>query len=176
MFDFLRPKKLKGSQAGAGAEPAWVSPAWNPPLEPMLALLKQYKAEDFTAPPAIGGGQRTESGAIQMPYTIDTPAQAAFRSVSCEWERYGFDYPAWNNTPQGQRMMAGEEGSIENASKEDIGALLTSMLRGDRFCDGAFAGLCTSGSAWRIMKRVEVLYREQQADTEKSKQPMDPEK
>lgn len=54
--------------------------------------------------------------------------------------------------------MDGEEGSVESASKEEVGALVTAMLRSDRICEGAFAGYCERGMAGRVLRRVEQLW------------------
>ena len=75
--------------------------------------------------------------------------------------REGFDWPTWARTERGTRLMDGEEGSVESASKEEVGALVTAMLRSDRFCEGAFAGYCERGMAGRVLERVEQLWEEE---------------
>lgn len=155
-----RPDPTEQADSGDATKPEGPYKAYNPPFEPMLQLLKTYNLDDFAAPSKWGGGQQMESGAIQMPYVICTPAQDAFREAACSWQRH-IDWMSWGRTEVGESMRSGKQGSIEGASKEDIGALLTAVIRNDRFCEGAFAAFCEEGYGARVLKRIQVLYEEE---------------
>lgn len=158
-------RKAKPAPAPSISSPSLPTPSesrtYSPSFPAMLLLLQRRPPSDYTAPSSWGGGEPTASGAIQMPYSIPTGAQEDFRRACVAWSRDGFNWPAWADTDIGKRLIRGEEGSIEQASVEEIGALCTAMVRSDRFCEGAFAGYCEAGMAGRVLKRVEELWEDE---------------
>ena len=89
MLDLLK-RKLRPDRT---AQPPPISPPLNgrrtqdlpfdPPFGPMLTLLHSRPVSAYLAPSSTGGGNLTASGAIQMPYSIPTPAQEEFRHACC---------------------------------------------------------------------------------------------
>ena len=138
-----------------GQHPKDIDPSFRPPFWPMIDLLKKYKPHDFTQPATVRGGEYYQ-GAIQMPYVIDNPAQDAFRTAAGYWQR-DIDWMKWSDGRTGKWLLSGDANTIERASKEDLGALMTAMCRSDRFCEGSLAGFCERGFVWRILKRVEAI-------------------
>ena len=67
-----------------------------------------------------------------------------------------FDWPAWRETTLGQALMH-EQAAIEHATADDLGRVLTTCVRADRFCDGYLAQAFEAGLILRVVIRAEKL-------------------
>lgn len=52
------------------------------------------------------------------------------------WVRPDFDWPAWAQTPEAERLPNGR-GALEQATVLEVARLLTVVIRSDRFVEGA---------------------------------------
>lgn len=67
-----------------------------------------------------------------------------------------FDWGEWSQSRQ--PLISRGEG-IEDLDLADIGRLITTHIRGDRFCDGHLLEVMRSGQMARILERLSVLRR-----------------
>ena len=47
--------------------------------------------------------------------------------------------------------------AIEDMDRSELAAICTSIIRAERFCDGAISGCIDDGTVLRLLKRLEVL-------------------
>lgn len=101
----------------------------------------------------MGGGQEIEKGVIEMPYTIEKPIVLDVRKFFYSKSLVvPFDWSEWD---EGRAMFRQEgESKFDDISLADVIKLFTAVIRNDRFCDGAWAGLFENGDAQRLLKRL----------------------
>lgn len=98
------------------------------------------------------GGTPNENGEISMPW----PSYAAFvseffsaASADCWCDR---DYD-----PTRSATMLKDHQQIASASLQDVRAMLTLCVRGERFCDGHWGAMIKAGHIGRLLKRLQAL-------------------
>jgi hypothetical protein len=69
-----------------------------------------------------------------------------------------FDWGKWS---QSQQSLVHNGVGIESLDLTDIGRLLMTHIRGDRFCDGHLLAVMRSGQIARILERLAVLRENQ---------------
>ena len=113
-------------------------------------------APDFTAG-HWGGGERGADGVISMPYFEYSEAVLAFirEMYELEWV-HSFDWMAWADTAEGKRLTS-SPAAISSASEADLSKVLTTILRSDRFSDGALASAIERGFVLAVVRRAGVL-------------------
>jgi hypothetical protein len=67
-----------------------------------------------------------------------------------------FDWMAWLQTPEGQRLREVPAG-VQEATAEDLSRLLTAIVRSERFSEGSIAGAFESGLLLAIARRAREL-------------------
>ena len=100
---------------------------------------------------------------ISMPYFEYSEAVLAFirEMYELEWV-HSLDWMAWAGTAEGQRLSSAPE-AIATASEADLAKVLTTILRSDRFNEGALASAIEGGFVVAVARRAGVL-----ADVERS--------
>jgi hypothetical protein len=129
-------------------------------LRALAEMVPVMEAADFS----FGrweGGERTASGAIQMPYVELDAGGEAFRAAVGRggWVTAGFDWSAWTRTPEFEALRSEPE-AIEQATAEQIERLLTTLVRADRFSEGTLLAAWESGLLLRVVKRARGLLEE----------------
>jgi hypothetical protein len=106
------------------------------------------------------GGNADERGVIQMPwFDFSTAARAFVADLGrCGWVT-PFDWPAWAATERGRRLVT-DPAAIAGASVEDLGRILTTLVRGDRFSEGTLVNAYETGVLTAIVRRASVLATE----------------
>jgi hypothetical protein len=97
-------------------------------------------------------------GSFTMPYYEPSSEAEAFLADARALV-HPFDWPAWASSPEGQRLLGHPE-AVASASAEDLGKLLTTYVRSERFGEGTLAGAYESGMLTAIARRASVLARE----------------
>lgn len=106
------------------------------------------------------GGDRLPDGSIQMPwYRLSDDAEALLRDFADAGWIEPFDWPAWVQTAKGRQLMT-EPAAVEDASAQELGRLLTSLVRGERFGDGTLEQAYETGILTAIACRAEALVAE----------------
>ena len=106
------------------------------------------------------GGRPDEHGVIQMPwFSYNETVDRFHRELGELGWVYPFDWPAWASATDGARLVSDPE-AIARASAADLAKVLTSIVRGDRFHEGAFAAAFERGTIAAITRRAAELVRE----------------
>lgn len=72
------------------------------------------------------------------------------------------DWPTWSQSAEGECLLHDRD-ALANADEEQLAKLLTTIVRSERFCDGAMAQAFDSGLLLAITQRAEVLLRKRKA-------------
>ncbi len=67
-----------------------------------------------------------------------------------------FDWRSWLETDEG-RALRDQPEAVASATPEDLGKLLTAIVRSDRFVEGSIEGAFESGLLARIARRAAAL-------------------
>jgi hypothetical protein len=135
-------------------------------LRPLARWADEFEQPGFS----IGewaGGERDESGVIQMPYVAFSNDGERFVSemYAHEWV-YSFDWMAWAGTKRG-RTLLGDPDRIARVAAADLARLLTTIIRGDRFSEGSITQAHESGMLAAIARRARVLLLEAEAEADR---------
>ena len=98
-----------------------------------------------------------EDGVIIMPwYELGPDGETFLADVRAGGWITPFDWPAWAASPDGQRLIGHPE-AVATATAEDLGRLLTTYVRGDRFNEGLLASAHENGMLVAIARRAAHL-------------------
>ena len=111
--------------------------------------------------------ERFESLSFEFGQSIATPGRMPFFSYSDDVSRFiqvcydmkwvhPFDWGEWMRSREAMRLRD-EPGALESATPGQLQRLLTTVIRQDRFVDGAVAGAYKSGLLVGILRRAAVL-------------------
>jgi hypothetical protein len=75
------------------------------------------------------------------------------------WVTAGFDWRSWLETDEGRAFHQGTD-AVGTATPEQLGKLLTAIVRSDRFVEGSIAGAFESGLLAAIARRATALAAE----------------
>ncbi|NJD26972.1 MAG: hypothetical protein FIA92_01600 [Chloroflexi bacterium] len=125
-------------------------------LEALVAFLPELQSPGFTMG-RWAGGERLADGSTSMPYyELGERGEAFLGGIAAGGWVQPFDWMTWLATPDGQ-ALANDPGRMERATPEDLGHILTAIVRSERFGDGNLEGAVTSGLFLRIVRRAAVL-------------------
>jgi RimJ/RimL family protein N-acetyltransferase len=103
------------------------------------------------------GGQTDADDVIHMPYVELSDRILAFvREMSGLGWVHPFDWPAWASSEAGRRLLE-DPSRIADASADELGRLLTTIVRGDRFHEGMLLGAAETGALAAIARRAGAL-------------------
>ena len=100
---------------------------------------------------------RLADGSITMPWYEPSPQAEAFLGDARALVR-PFDWMSWASSADGQRLL-GHPDAVASATADELGKLLTTYVRGERFGDGTLAAAFDSGMLTAIARRASVLAR-----------------
>ena len=131
-----------------------------PRLDGLASLLPAFEAPDAEFG-TWEGGDEVEPGTFTMPWFSHSELTSRFLEVAyCDgWVRPDFDWPAWAQTPEAQRLRDDRE-ALEQATVLELARLLTVVIRSERFGEGAVAEAIESGLVAAVLRRIEQLHRE----------------
>ena len=94
-------------------------------------------------------------GTAHLPWFVPGPTEDAFRAAVGRggWIVVGFDWMQWMQTDEG-RSLRDDPAALAAASPDQLGMLLTAIVRSDRFTEGSIAGAFESGLLARIARRA----------------------
>lgn len=99
-----------------------------------------------------------EDGVAQFPWFAQSDElQVLVEAIYAGgWVLPGFSWPDWADSEEA-RHLRDEPGGVETALIRQLGKLLTTIVRADRFSDGAIAQAIDSGLMQRVLQRVAEL-------------------
>lgn len=124
-------------------------------LRALAAFLPVFQAPGFR----FGGWNRPPpEGDFQVfPFFVMSPGAELFMETAY---KFGwvmpFDWGKWAATRRAGKLRDDPQ-VLAGATADDIGRLLTVLIRQDRFVDGALAGAFESGLLIRILERTKAL-------------------
>jgi len=101
---------------------------------------------------------RRPDGAIVMPWFQYSPQADEFRAAVglSGLLQMGFAWPDWAGTPEAIALRTDRE-ALEHATPDQLGKLLTMLIRADRFTEGALAEAFESGLIAAVARRALIL-------------------
>jgi len=118
-------------------------------IDKLTAFLPRLAAEGFSPIREWRGGERTGDGAITMPWPDYEPLVLEFFEAASA--------PCWTDSnylaTEPAEMLADKE-RIRNASLDEVRAMLTFCVRGERFCDGHWGQMIEEGHIRRLLERL----------------------
>lgn len=96
-----------------------------------------------------------DNGVIHVGWYRFSAAAEAFLRDASAWAQ-PFDWMAWSAGAEG-RALLGDPAAVARATPEQLGRLLTTYVRGERFGDGTLAAAFDAGMLTAIVRRAEVL-------------------
>lgn len=132
-------------------------------LAALAAYLPVFEDPDFEFA-TLGGGNRLEDGAVQVPFTILSEQASEFVRTTYDhgWTVAGFDWNTWIATTEASSLF-GDPAALAAATPAQIERLLTALVRQDRFDDGALYRAYTDGLLTRVVRRAAQLLHELKA-------------
>jgi len=125
-------------------------------IDAMVAFLPTLYAENADLVVDWKGGPKDKNGVITVPYPVYTQVVQEFMAAASQECWTDFDYVR----NYGGTMLQ-DEAAIRNATIDDLKSMLTSIVRGERFCDGHWAVMIQQGYVRRVLERVRTIRAEE---------------
>ncbi len=126
-------------------------------LRRLAAHLPAFQAPGFTFG-AWEPSRTRDDGVIELGWYRFSPAADAFLRDLAGWVT-PFDWPTWATGEVGHSLLRDPD-AVASASADNLGKLLTSVVRGDRFSEGTLAWAYESGLLTAILRRADALAAE----------------
>ncbi len=119
-------------------------------LEALAAFLPDFESPGFE----FGHMDKAPGG---MPYYNLSPVASRFVHTCYKmgWV-LNFDWVQWKDSPEATELLRNPE-AMEAATPDQLGRLLTAIIRQDRFAEGALGAAFDSGLLTAIIRRIAVL-------------------
>jgi hypothetical protein len=126
-------------------------------LRRLAAFLPAFESPGFQFGEWVSP-QRNSDGVITLGYfrlgnTAESLIQAAYES---HWLKTGFDWSVWMKSDRARQLMQRPAG-IRDATADELFSMLTAVIRGNRYSEGALAGAYESGLLVAILRRAGAL-------------------
>ena len=138
-------------------EPDQLTPELRTGLRIIAETLPMLESPGFT--PGVWHDSWTRpDGVIVMPWFESSPQAEEFRAAvgRSGLLQTGFAWPDWAGTPEAIALRTDRE-ALERATPDQLGRLLTMLIREDRFNEGAMAESFGSGLIAAIARRAAIL-------------------
>jgi hypothetical protein len=96
-----------------------------------------------------------DAGVLHLGWYRFSDAAEAFLRDASPWVE-PFDWMTWMASAEGRALLE-DTAAVAGATPEQLGRLLTTYVRGERFGDGTLAAAFDSGMLTAIVRRAEVL-------------------
>jgi hypothetical protein len=135
-------------------------PDFLPQLQALARYLPTLERTDFHAG-AFAPVQKTESGALIMPYAVYSDVVVAFVKAAYEHGCVltGFRWPEWAHAAEAQGLCH-DPSKLARATPEQLLRLLTATIRQDRFCEGVLLCAFETGLMLGIVRRAAAILEE----------------
>ena len=120
---------------------------WQPLFELIPTIRSTSKFGEWA------GGEKNDKGIIQMPYCITAPIVSKFSEIVYSLPiMISFDWMAWD---EGRKIASDENFDFDKLDIPTKCKLITSVVRSDRFCEGALVSAFESGLILKILESIE---------------------
>lgn len=139
----------------------------SPHLEARLAGLAAFLPEFQREVVDIGhwkGGDYAEPGVMIMPHFCFSETALALEQAMYDfgWVDTHIDWPTWCRTEEAQAFER-DPSTVARATADQLTALITTIVRQDRYVEGSLAGHFESGLVVAILERAAALLAELRA-------------
>jgi len=126
-------------------------------LSRLAAYCDAFEARDFVFG-TWAGGETDADGITRMPYfTLGDDAEAFLQHCYNDgWVMRDFDWGQWKESPEAIALRDIPE-KLGSATPYQLAALLTVIIRQERFCEGSLQDAFKSGLILSILKRAKAL-------------------
>lgn len=126
-------------------------------LEALAAYIPVFEHPAFTAGTWVESKQ-VEVGVSTFPYYNFSEQLNEFHDMCYRegWVLMEFDWMTWEWSPEAEMLVADLQ-SVDGANSEQLARLLTTILRKERFSDGAIAEAIESELVLAILRRASGL-------------------
>ena len=127
-------------------------------IQKLVAFLPKLYDDGFEPIAAWVGGGKDKDGVYTLPYP-------EYNKIVCDFidlinaQDCWMDYKYISTI---KKMDLSEQSDIASASIQEIQALITRFLRGERFCDGFWADMIENGYVRLLLKRLSEIEQELQ--------------
>jgi hypothetical protein len=134
-------------------EPDQLTPELRASLRIIADTLPMLESRDFTPGVWHDSWQRPD-GVIVMPWFESSPQADEFRAAvgRSGLLQMAFAWPDWTSTPEAIALRTDRE-ALARATPDQLGKLLTMLIREDRFNEGALAESFESGLIAAVARR-----------------------
>ena len=138
-------------------DPAVLTPDDRARLRIIAETLPMLESPEFTAG-AWHDSERMADGKLSMPwFELSSEAEVFTRAVGeAGLLQVGFAWPDWAGTPEAGALRTDRQ-ALARATPDQLGKLLTMLIREDRFSEGALAASFESGLIAAIARRARAL-------------------
>lgn len=121
-------------------------------VDELLRFLPLFEKPNRTFVETWGGGEKSPEGAITMPYPVYPPDVQEFFRLAARpcWSDDGYE-------PTAAATMLEDDKTIQQATIDQVRAMVTHCVRGERFCDGHWEAVLRSGKIVALLRRLQVL-------------------
>lgn len=129
-------------------------------LHALAAFLPQFEKEDFNLG-HWGHPKSDKPNTIMLPYFVYNDVAKSFINMTYEmgWILTDFSWPAWKETKEAIDLRD-KPNALAKATSQQLGRLLTVIIRQDRFCEGSIDSAHESGLLLGIIRRAAKLESE----------------
>ena len=121
-------------------------------MQELVDFLPRLYAPGFVAIERCGGGTRNEADTYTMPWpNYNQTVKSFIEAASREW------WQDFRYTPETAGPQLRDPDFVRTASLEQLRPLITYCVRGERFCDGFWAGMIKAGHIRNILERLKAL-------------------
>lgn len=126
-------------------------------LAALAAFLPVFEEPGFVFA-TMEGGEEVEPGTFTMPWSSLSEPAIRFVETAYEngWVLSDFDWPEWAQAEEAIRLRD-DPAELAQATTEQLAKLLTTVIRQDRFIEGALAAAFDAGLLTAILQRVEQI-------------------
>jgi len=118
----------------------------------------------FTAPGfEFGRWPETDRASPFIPFDFSPQAEELLDACYHSGWIQVFDWMSWVGSSEAQSLRT-DLGGLNKATPEQLSRLLTSLIRGERFCDGTLDSAFRSGLLVGILRRASALAKPEHRD------------
>ena len=105
-----------------------------------------------------GAGSGSPEDPLVLPWFENSAVAERFSNMLYQhgWILKGFDWGKWAEGPEGKLLLENRD-AVASANGEQLAKTLTTLVRSDRFCDGALAEAFDENLLLYIVERAECL-------------------